>query len=49
MPDFSRGIFCVLLALFSLSLAACENTIRGAAEDIQETGEAIEDSAEGNP
>jgi len=33
------------LLLVAGSVAACDNTIRGAGEDIQDTGEAIEDAA----
>ena len=39
-----RSIFITLLAAFGLSLAACENTIEGAGEDMQETGAAMEDA-----
>ena len=37
------------LAVFGTSLAACENTIRGAGQDMQETGAAVEDTVQGNP
>ena len=42
----STGRFgLALLALIAaIGLSACDNTIRGAAADIQETGDAIEDS-----
>ena len=42
MPEFRRTLI-LLLAVLSLGLAACENTIRGAGEDLEETGEAVED------
>lgn len=39
-----------LLALIAaIGLSACDNTIRGAATDLQQSGDAIEDSATGNP
>lgn len=34
----------VLAALFALGLAACENTIDGAGEDIEELGDEVEDA-----
>jgi predicted small secreted protein len=49
MSIIRRGVFFVVLAVFGVSLAACENTIRGAGQDIQETGDAVEDTVEGNP
>lgn len=33
------------LLLVAGALAGCDNTIRGAGQDIQDTGEAIEDAA----
>jgi predicted small secreted protein len=44
MSIINRGIFFVILAALGVSLAACEHTIRGAGQDIQETGEAVEDA-----
>jgi predicted small secreted protein len=49
MPEIRKVVFYALLAAFGFGLAACENTIRGAGRDIQETGEAVEDTVEGNP
>lgn len=49
MSIIARGAFLLILAGLGVSLAACENTIRGAGADIQETGEAVEDTVEGNP
>ena len=42
----SRRILFILLAAASLGLSACENTIRGAGQDLAETGDAIEDAVE---
>jgi predicted small secreted protein len=39
----------LLAVIAAIGLSACDNTIRGAAADIQDTGSAIEDSADGNP
>jgi predicted small secreted protein len=47
MSILGRGLFFLIVAAFGL--AACENTIRGAGEDLQETGAAVEDTVEGNP
>ena len=47
MPSLRRGIFLLILAATGFGLAACENTIRGAGEDIRETGQAVEDAVEG--
>jgi predicted small secreted protein len=33
-----------LAALFALGLAACENTIDGAGEDIEEMGDEVEEA-----
>jgi predicted small secreted protein len=35
----------LLLALTTLSLAAC-NTVRGAGQDVEEAGEAVQDAAD---
>jgi Predicted small secreted protein len=34
-----------IAAVFALSVAACDNTIRGAGRDIQDTGDAVQDAA----
>ncbi len=34
----------MMLALFGLTAAACDNTIRGVGRDAQDSGEAIEDA-----
>ena len=39
----------VVLAATSFALAACENPVRGVGKDMQETGEAVEDTVQGNP
>jgi predicted small secreted protein len=39
----------LLVAALVVGLAACGNTIRGAGRDLQQTGDAIADTAEGNP
>jgi predicted small secreted protein len=35
-----------MLAAAGLGLAACENTVRGAGQDMQETGQAVEQGAQ---
>jgi predicted small secreted protein len=45
----SRPLFLLSIATLVLGLAACGNTIRGAGRDLQQTGDAIADTAEGNP
>jgi predicted small secreted protein len=47
MPSLRRRLFLATLAATALGLAACENTIRGAGEDVRETGQAVEDAVEG--
>ena len=47
MPSLRRGLFLATLAAIALGLAGCENTIRGAGEDVRETGQAVEDAVEG--
>jgi predicted small secreted protein len=47
MIGINRIVFIALLAAFGL--AACENTVRGVGRDVQETGQAVEDTVEGNP
>ena len=49
MTTIRRSVLLALLATLGFGLAACENTIRGVGRDVQETGEAVEDTAEGNP
>jgi predicted small secreted protein len=49
MSIIGRSFFFLLLAAAGVGLAACENTIRGAGQDMQETGQAVEDTVEGNP
>jgi predicted small secreted protein len=39
----------VVLVLAALGLAACANTIRGAGRDMQQTGDAVEDTVQGQP
>ena len=47
MLSLRRRLFLATLATIALGLAACENTIRGAGEDVRETGQAVEDAVEG--
>ena len=47
MSILRHGLFLLSLAAAGCGLAACENTIRGAGEDIRETGQAVEDAVEG--
>lgn len=42
MTLLRRTIFVAILAAFGFGLAACENTIRGAGQDMERTGEAVE-------
>lgn len=42
MTVVRRGVFLITLCAASIVLAACENTIRGAGEDIKEAGQAVE-------
>jgi predicted small secreted protein len=49
MSTLRRSAILTLIAGVGFLLAACEHTIRGAGQDIQETGEAVEDTVEGNP
>lgn len=37
--------FCTMFGLIALT-AACDNTIRGVGQDVQDTGDAIEDAVE---
>jgi predicted small secreted protein len=49
MITIRRPLILFILAAMGVSLAACENTVRGVGRDMQETGEAVEDTVEGNP
>jgi predicted small secreted protein len=49
MSTLRRSAVLTLIAGLGFLLGACEHTIRGAGQDIQETGEAVEDTVEGNP
>ncbi len=46
MSAIRPTIFFLVLATAGLGLAACENTIRGAGQDVQETGQAVEEAVE---
>ena len=46
MPILRRGILFLVLAASGFGLAACENTIRGAGKDIDQTADAVGDAAE---
>jgi predicted small secreted protein len=39
------GVFVILFSLAGV-LAACDNTIRGMGQDIEETGDAVSDAAQ---
>lgn len=41
----SHPVLLVLVVAASLGLAACDKTIRGAGQDIQDTGNAVSDAA----
>lgn len=41
----TKALTAFLLSLFALTAAAC-NTVHGAGEDVEETGEAIQDAAD---
>ncbi|HEX9904592.1 MAG TPA: entericidin A/B family lipoprotein [Propylenella sp.] len=47
MTMLRRAVLLAVLAAMGLSLAACENTIRGIGRDVHQTGRAIEDAAKG--
>ena len=49
MPSARSAAIFALLAASASCLAACENTVRGVGRDMQETGEAVEDTMQGNP
>lgn len=44
MSVIRNGVFFVLLAALGLGLAAC-NTVRGAGQDIENAGDAVQDAA----
>jgi predicted small secreted protein len=47
MTDYLRLFrLAVLGAVLAGALAACEGTIRGVGEDVEDTGEAVEDAVE---
>lgn len=43
-----RTISLILVSLFALSLLSGCNTIRGAGQDIEEGGEAVQDASNGD-
>jgi predicted small secreted protein len=45
MTILSRSLFLLLFAA-CLGLGACEHTIRGAGQDVKETGQAVEDAVQ---
>ena len=48
MPT-TRPLFLLAIVTLIAGLAACANTIRGVGRDAQQTGQAIEDTVEGDP
>lgn len=46
MSILRRSAFIVLLIASGAGLAACENTIRGAGKDIDQTADAVGDATE---
>lgn len=44
----NRLVSLLLVSLFTLSLLGGCNTIRGAGQDIERGGEAVQDAADGN-
>ena len=44
MPTLRNAVLAVALAVSGLLLAACENTIRGAGQDIEDTADAVGDA-----
>ncbi|WP_163558414.1 entericidin A/B family lipoprotein [Halomonas sp. NO4] len=44
----TRSLFLILISLFTLSLLSGCNTMEGAGQDIEEGGEAIQESADGD-
>jgi predicted small secreted protein len=45
MPLIRRAAMFVMFGISVLSMAACENTIRGAGRDVSQTANAVEDAA----
>lgn len=45
----TRPLFLLAVAALVVGLTACSNTIRGVGRDAQQTGQAIEDTVEGDP
>jgi predicted small secreted protein len=45
----ARAALAILAVIAAIGLSACDNTIRGAATDIQQSTSAIEDSTTPNP
>jgi predicted small secreted protein len=43
---FARLTTLGLLLVAALAMGACENTIRGVGEDVEDTGEAVEDAVD---
>lgn len=41
-----KTMFLTLLALIAAPLAACENTVHGAGQDIERAGENVQESVE---
>ena len=46
MSVIRTAFHIAVLAAAGVSLAACENTMRGAGQDLQETGQAVEQGAQ---
>lgn len=47
MPTIQRFAPWLLAAVLAVAgLTACENTIRGVGEDVEETGDAVEDATQ---
>ncbi len=45
----TQPFLLLLIASVVVGLAACGNTVRGVGRDLQQTGDAVEDTVEGNP
>jgi predicted small secreted protein len=46
MLPIRTSVFLLVLTAFGIGMAGCEHTIRGAGQDIADTGEAVEDAVE---
>ena len=46
MSIIRPSLYFAMLAVAGIGLAACENTVRGAGQDLQETGQAVEQGAQ---